>query len=85
LPTHNAKQKKQKSHQANAQRHCKMTRQKTTEEEERTANTGLAKVAVQCSADTFVVNQTLVLRINICGENRHLRQARNRYVQYSDD
>jgi hypothetical protein len=27
LPTHNAKQKKQKSHQANAQRHCKMTRQ----------------------------------------------------------
>lgn len=38
-------------------------------------NTGLAKVAVQCSADTFVVNQSLVLRINICGENRHLRQA----------
>ena len=45
----------------------------------RTHNTGLAKVAVQCSADTFVVNQSLVLRINICGENRHLRQARNRY------
>lgn len=33
----------------------------------RTHNTGLAKVAVQCSADTFVVYQTLVLRINICG------------------
>ena len=31
--------------------------------------TGLAKVAVMCSADTFVVNQSLVLRINICGEN----------------
>ena len=31
----------------------------------RTANTGLAKVAVQCSADTFVVNQSLVLRINL--------------------
>jgi len=42
-------------------------------------NTGLAKVAVQCFADTFVVSQSLVLRINICGENRHLRQARNRY------
>ena len=41
-------------------------------------NTGLAKVAVQCPADTFVVNQSLVLRINICGENRHLRQARKR-------
>ena len=46
-------------------------------------NTGLAKVAVQCSADTFVVNQSLVLRINICGENRHLRQARNRYATVS--
>jgi hypothetical protein len=44
-------------------------------------NTGLAKVAVQCSADTFLVNQSLVLRINICGENRHLRQARKRYLQ----
>jgi len=46
--------------------------------EGQTHNTGLAKVAVQCPADTFVVNQTLVLRINICGENRHLRQARIR-------
>jgi len=46
------------------------------------ANTGLAKVAVQCSADTFVVNQSLVLRINICGKNRHLRQARKRYVHF---
>jgi len=44
-------------------------------------NSGLAKVAVLFSADTFVVNQTLVLRINICGENRHLRQAANRYQQ----
>ncbi len=44
-------------------------------------NSGLAKVAVSFSADTFVVNQSLVLRINICGENRHLRQAANRYVQ----
>ena len=35
----------------------------------RTHNTGLAKVAVQCSADPFVVNQTLVLRINICAKN----------------
>ena len=44
-------------------------------------NTGLAKVAVQYSADTFMVYQSLVLRINICGKNRHLRQARNRYRQ----
>jgi hypothetical protein len=45
-------------------------------------NSGLAKVAVQYSADTFVVNQTLVLRINICGKNRHLRQAAKRYSQW---
>jgi hypothetical protein len=44
-------------------------------------NTGLAKVAVQCFADIFVVYQSSVLRINICGENRHLRQARKRYSQ----
>jgi hypothetical protein len=47
--------------------------------ESRTANRRLAKVADQSSADTFVVNQSLVLRINICGENRHLRQAPKRY------
>jgi len=46
-------------------------------------NTGLAKVAVQSSADTFVGNQTLVLRIKICGENRHLRQARKRCETYA--
>jgi hypothetical protein len=48
------------------------------EKEARTANKRLAKVVVQCSADSFVVNQSLVLRINICGENRHLRQALKR-------
>jgi len=41
-------------------------------------NTGLAKVADQCSTDTFVINQSLVLRINICGENRQLLVVANR-------
>ena len=51
--------------------------------ENTTHNTGLAKVAVQCSADPprRMVNQSLVLRINICGENRQLRQARKRYFK----
>jgi len=53
--------------------------------EQRTANRRLAKVAVQCSADTFVVNQTLVLRINICAQNRHLRQAPNRCASFYGD
>ena len=48
-------------------------------------NTGLAKVAIPFSADSFVVNQTLVLRIKFSGENRHLRQARNRYAQCFND
>jgi hypothetical protein len=62
-------------------RTTKTTAKPTNEKEARLPNTGLAKVAVQYSADTFLVNQSLVLRINICGENRHLRQARNRYRQ----
>jgi len=44
-------------------------------------NRRLAKVAVQCSADTFVVNQSLVLRINICGKNRQLLVAAKRWWQ----
>ena len=50
-------------------------------EEGEADNSTFAIGGVSCSADTFVVNQSLVLRINICGENRHLRQARNRYKQ----
>jgi len=46
-------------------------------------NRRLAKVAVQCSADTFVVNQSLVLRINICCKNRHLRQAADRSSRFA--
>jgi len=45
------------------------------------ANSTYKKLAVQCSADAFVVNQTLVLRINICGENRQLLVAAKRYAQ----
>jgi hypothetical protein len=33
---------------------------------------------LSASYDSFVVNQTLVLRINICGENRQLLVAANR-------
>ncbi len=43
--------------------------QATTEIEGRTHNTCLAKVAVPFSADSFVVNQSLFLRIKFSGEN----------------
>jgi hypothetical protein len=33
------------------------------------------------SYDSFVVKQTVVLRINICGENPPLRQAAKRWQQ----
>jgi hypothetical protein len=42
------------------------------------ANTRLAKVAVQHSARHLLLYSTFVLRIGICGYNRHLRQAWNR-------
>ena len=48
-------------------------------------NSGLAKVAVQCSADSFVVNETLVFQIKFCGKSPALRVAANRYTQYHDD
>ena len=66
------------THPDSATIQCKLGRTQLRTENRAACNTGLAKVAVQCSADTFVVNQSLVLRIKICGENRHLRQARKR-------
>jgi len=55
---------------------------KVTTDRTPAGNSGLAKVAVLCSAaDSFLVNQSLVLRINIDGENRHLRQAAKRWRQ----
>jgi len=44
-----------------------------------TANSTYKKLVVQCSADTFVVNQTLVHRMNIFGKSSALRQAPNRW------
>jgi len=43
-------------------------------------NSTYKKLAVQCSADSFVVAENFVLRINICGENRQLLVAANRYA-----
>jgi hypothetical protein len=58
---------------------CKLDTLTPRTDRRASGNSGLAKVAVQCSADTFVVNQSLVLRINISGKNRHLRQAAKRW------
>jgi len=58
----------------------KQTQHYSVDRRKPATNSGLAKVAVQCSADTFVVKESSVLRINICGKNRHLRQAAKRQV-----
>ncbi len=50
-----------------------------TTERRAACNSSYKKLAVQCSADTFVVNQSLVVRINICGGNRQLLVAAKRY------
>jgi hypothetical protein len=54
----------------------------TTKERTPAPNSTYKKLAVQCSADSFVVKQTFVLRINICGKNRQLLVAANRYAVF---
>ena len=50
-------------------------------EKTRTHNSTFAIRGVSCSEDSFMVAESLVLRINICGENRHLRVAANRCMK----
>jgi len=45
----------------------------------------LAKGGRTCFVETFVLKQTLVLRINVCAKNPTLRQAANRYLQYLNE
>lgn len=53
----------------------------TDEKRTTTANSGLAKGGVSCFVETFVVYQTFLLRMNICGKNPALRQAAKRWQQ----
>lgn len=50
----------------------------TTTERTPACNSTYPKGIVSCSKDSFVVHQTLVLRMNICGEDPRFRQAANR-------
>ena len=45
-------------------------------------NSGLAKVAVSYSADTFVVTESLYLQINFCVEKPGHRKSTKRYLQF---
>jgi hypothetical protein len=44
-------------------------------------NSTYPKGGVSCTKDSFVVNQTLVFQIKVCGLNPALRVAANRYRQ----
>jgi len=70
LPTHNAIAKKAKEPPSQRTKTAVTMDRNSTTERTPACNSGLAKVAVQCSADIFpaeagqvVVNQTLVLRM----------------------
>jgi hypothetical protein len=47
-------------------------------------NSTYKKLAVQCYAESFVVSESFVLRINICGKNRQLLLAVFRYRQIKE-
>jgi hypothetical protein len=53
----------------------------TTTEIRAAHNRRLAKVAVQCSAESFMVNQTLVFQIKFCGEKPAKQKADKRYSE----
>ena len=48
----------------------------------RTANSTYPKGGVSCSADTFVVAESSVLRMKFSGKSPALRVAANRCVQF---
>ena len=48
----------------------------------RTANSTFAIGGVSCSADSFVVAESSVLRINICGKNPAHRKSAKRYKPF---
>jgi hypothetical protein len=55
-----------------------MDSETTTEKEQRRHNSTYPKGGVSCSKDSFVVIETFVLLINICGELPALRVAAKR-------
>ena len=55
---------------------------KQTQERKPTANSTFAIGGVSCSADSFVVTESSVLRINICGESPAHRKSAKRYSQW---
>jgi hypothetical protein len=59
-----------------------MTIKRTTEKEGRTHNSTFAIGGVSCSAESFVVAESFVLRMNICAEKPAHRKSAKRYAPF---
>jgi hypothetical protein len=59
-----------------------MTTDTATTERNTAGNSTFAIGGVSCSADTFVVAESFVLRINICGKNPAHRKSAKRYMPF---
>jgi hypothetical protein len=70
--------KKQKSLQATAQGQSKLDMTDLQPKESPAGNSTYPKGGVSCSKDSFVVKQTFVFQIKICGKSPALRVAANR-------
>ncbi len=57
-----------------------LTKQIMTTERTAAPNSTFAIGGVSCSADSFMVAESFVLRINICGKNPAHRKSAKRYV-----
>jgi hypothetical protein len=82
FPTHSPTQKKSKratklTHHASS----KMDRHQHDRQEGQQLTAVWRNGGFSASYDSFVVQQTVELRMNICGENPPLRQAAKRYLQ----
>jgi|GEM_PF-4681006 len=77
--------------QLNTNNNLSTTNKYADRKEQRTANSGLAKVAVQCSADPEFSGWLIKVWFSASipnfrdGRNRYLCQAAKRYSQWSDD
>lgn len=60
---------------------AQLTQQNTTDRRITAGNSTFAIGGVSCSADSFVVAESAVLRMNICAEKPAHRKSANRYSQ----
>ena len=49
------------------------------------ANIGFAKAGVMCFYDSFMLNRSAVLRLNICAKKPRLRKAEKRCAAYKEE